>query len=137
MFHERVCSFHYLPGRPIVAFQLENLYVVELLLVVQDVVDARSPERIDALVVVAHHANALVLGCQEFHDSHLHEVRVLVFVYQNILEALGILVANVGIFVEKAERVHQQIIEIHGVCLPATSLIGSIDLRNGFQFCLF
>ena len=51
--------------RPVVALELEQLSVRILALKVEDVVDIGSAEGVNALIVIANHADVVVFACQQ------------------------------------------------------------------------
>lgn len=58
----------------------------------------------------------------------MRRVGVLIFVHQNVTELLVILLQNIGVAAEDADRVHQKIAEIAGIQRFQPVLIGGIEL---------
>ena len=73
-------------GAAIVLFQLHHLYVVVVLLELQDILNGSPTEAIDALCIVTDHAYILMCGAQQFNDLVLRGIGILVLVDQDILE---------------------------------------------------
>ena len=48
--------------------------------------DIRSPERVNALGIVAHHADVVVVFSQLADDEVLGEIGILILVYQDVGE---------------------------------------------------
>ena len=111
--------------------QFEKLCPHEHLLEVEYVVDVGSPEGIDALGIVAHHADVLVLFSQLEDNQLLNGVGVLILIHQDELKPLGIFLADIFVFTEKLVGQREQVIEIHRIGLLATRLIDAEDLRDG------
>ena len=63
--HEAVGSLHDVLRRPVVALELEQLSVRILALKVEDVVDIGTAEGVNALIVIANHADIMVFACQQ------------------------------------------------------------------------
>ena len=103
----------------VVLLQLEELGVGVGLAEVKDIVDVGAAEAVDALGIVAHHADALALAGEQPDDALLGEVRVLILVDEHILELLDVFLADVLMLVEEQERLHQQVVEVHRVGLTA------------------
>ena len=113
--------------RPVVALQLEQAHTLVSLLEMEDIVDVRPTETIDALRIVAHHADALPLVRQQTDYLVLGEVRVLILVHQHILEPLLPLFGHLGIALEDEPSAEQQVVEVHGVGLLQAFLVTSVD----------
>ena len=103
--NQTVGGLHDALGGTVVLFQFEEFRIIELLLEVQDVVDIGSTKRIDALCIIAHHTDMLVLLDQLQHDGLLRVVRVLILIDEHIVEALRIFLADVLVFMEKDKGV--------------------------------
>ena len=74
-----------------------------------------SAEGVDALRVVAHHADVGVGLCQAAYDEILRVVGILVLIYEDVPEPVPVLFQRVGKVPEKDVGVYQQVVEIHGV----------------------
>ena len=114
----------------VVLFQLEDLCLGEVGSEFQYVVNVGTPEGVDALRIVTHHADAVVLLCQLFHDQMLGEVGVLVLIHQDILELIAVSLQHIGMIAEQYVGLHQQVVEIHAVACAQPALIALIDLMN-------
>ena len=88
-------------GRTIILFQLINLKFGIVVLEVEDIFDPGSPEGVNTLCVVAHHAEVMVQFSQLFHDQVLGEVGVLVLIHQNVPEKLLVFEQGIRKFFEK------------------------------------
>lgn len=118
-------------GGAIVLFQLKDLRTRIYLCEIQDIVDVGSPEGVDALRVIAHHTDVLMLFCQLKHNAVLGKVGVLVLVHQNIAELRPIACKHLRTVAEKQEGIEQQIVEIHGIRLPATLPVAAVNIAYG------
>ena len=68
--------------------------------------------------------------CQLLDNEILRSIRILILIYQNILETLLPLRQNFRMIAEKHIRIEQNIVEVHGLCLTTTSHILGINLRH-------
>ena len=87
-------------GGPVVLVQDDDCGVRARPLEFEDVADVSTPEPVDRLVAVAHHADIAVPGSQQHDQFILHDVGVLVLVDQHVLEALPVLVEHVGVLAQ-------------------------------------
>ena len=97
---------------------------------VEYIVDIGATEGIDALRVIAHHANTLFLLRELPDDLLLSVVGVLVLIHKHEIEKVDILPPHVPMVSEEAEGVAQQVVKVHGVGLQASSLILLEDVRH-------
>ena len=91
---DRVGRLHDVLGGAVVLLQLEDLQLGVVLLEVQNVLNISAPEGVDALRVVAHHADVAVLGGQLARNQVLGVVRVLVLIHHHELEQVLVLVEH-------------------------------------------
>ena len=85
------------------------------LLELEDVGEVGAAEAVDALGVVAHHAEVLVVRRQQVDDVALQPVGVLVLVDQQVAEALRQRPAHRLALGQQHLPVEQQVVEVHGV----------------------
>ena len=64
-------------------------------------------------------------------DAVLGEVGVLVLVHEDVLEVCSILLQHVRMVSEEQEGVEQEVVEVHGVGLPASLPIVAVDVAQG------
>ena len=103
-------------GRAIILLQADDLGVGIILLEIEDVLDVRAAPGVDGLVGIADHADVAMPHRQRVGEDVLGVIGVLIFVDQDVLEALLQLGQDVrddrGIARHGAQ---QQIVEIQGV----------------------
>ena len=114
--------------RSVVLLELEEFRSLVYLGKLQDILDVRPAEGIDALCIIAYHAHLLVLLRELEHDAMLGKVRILILVHQHIAELHGILLADVRKVAEQDIGIDQQVIEVHGIALTATLPILAVNL---------
>ena len=105
--------------------------VDEVVVKIQDVLDVRSPERVDRLVVVADDRQVAVLGRQQLQPAVLGVVGVLVLVDEDPAERLRVAVADLLEELEEVDRADQQVVEVHRVHAVELALVVLVDVRDG------
>ena len=114
-------------GRAVVAFQLECFYLGVEPLQAQDVVNVGSAKAVDALGIVAHDAQAVILFAQLVNNQVLREIGVLILIHEDIAEELLILLQHVGIIAQQDIGVEQQVVEVHRSGDAATAPVLLVD----------
>ncbi len=117
-------------GGAVVLLQPDDFRAGERLLEAEDVFNRRAAELVDALVVVAHDAEVSALFGQQADEKGLRAAGVLVFVHEDIAEALAVVVQDIRIFLEQHDGVVNQVVEIHGVGLFQPGLIQAVQLPD-------
>jgi hypothetical protein len=118
-------------GGAVVALQLDHLGAGKILLEAQDVVDLRAAPAIDRLVVVADAADVLrhalrALG-EQAQPHVLSRVGVLVLVDEDVAELVVIVLQDIRMVAEHADRVQQQVAEVAGVQRLQPVLVGGVE----------
>ena len=105
---------HNVLRRAVVLFQFHRDRFRILAVELENVVNVGSAERIDALRIVAHHADIVVFACELAHDGVLRVVRVLILIDQDIAKTLGVAAAGFLDTIKKQIGVEEQIVEVEG-----------------------
>ena len=95
---------------------------------VQQIGRFRAAPAVDALVVVAHHAEVAVAGGELMDQLELRGVGVLVFVHHDIAVAGAAGGQDVGMLGKKLEREQNQVVEIHRVAGAQGALVPPADM---------
>ena len=103
--------------RTVILLQLDHLCPRESTLKIQDIADVRTPELINGLIIVAHHAEVLIFSCQQLNEAELGRICILVLIYHNVFKPLLIILQHIGIGTEQINRLKDQIIEIQCIVL--------------------
>ncbi len=127
VFNHSVGGFENPARRAIVLLQANHACVGVLLFKAQNVLYRRTPEFVNALVVIAHNAEITRFGRKQRHQAVLKLVRILKFVDQNVLELVLIICAHVLAVAEQTVGVQDDVVEVHGVHLFEPRLIGPVD----------
>ena len=102
-------------GGAVVLFQPDDRAAPEILFKVHDVLNGGAPEFIDALVVVAHHAEIIALPRQKVDKFILGMVGILVLVHHDVPEPVLVIFQHLWAFLKQSHRIDDEIIEVHGV----------------------
>ena len=113
MFDDGVGKLHDMLGGTVVLLQFELDRFRVVVLEIQYVLDIGPPETVDALGIVAYHADVLVSGGQFLYDEVLGIVGVLVLVHHDILESLLVFEQDFREIAEEHIGVEQQIVKVH------------------------
>ena len=119
--HDHLCG-------AVVLLQLEHACPCILAGKPEDIVDIGSPERVDALRIVAHHAYMLIVACELPHDAVLCIVGILILVYQHVGKLRGILCQHLGMILKQQVGIQQYIVKVHRPSLSAAFLIAQVYL---------
>ena len=117
-------------GGSVVLVEDNDAGVGECFFEFEDVSDVRASERVDRLVAVTDDEDVAVFVGKFEHHVVLCGVGVLVFVDKDVLEALPVVVKNVGVVVEKFDCDSEEVIEVHGACYSEASLIFNVSFGD-------
>ena len=78
---DRVRRIQNILRRPVILFQTDDFRVREHLLELQNVLNVCASEFIDRLIVVANHADVVILLRQHTHEDELRGVGILIFIH--------------------------------------------------------
>ena len=98
-------------GGAIVGFQGDHLGAAKGLFEGQDLGHVGSAPGVDALIVIAHHAEVPVFSSDRLHDFKLGTVRVLILVHQYKAMLVGDLLPQLGV-AQQAPGFQQEVIEV-------------------------
>ncbi len=114
----------------VILLEADGFGVGEILLELEDVADVGAAPGVDALVLVAHHADVLVLAAEQLHQLVLGAVGVLVFVDEEIAVAAVVTLAHFGRDLEQPHGLEQEVVEVEGVGLPQLLAVALEDVRD-------
>ena len=104
------------------------------MLKVQDVLNGRPAEAVDALVVIAHHTHVVGAAAQQPHQMELRHAGVLIFVHQNVAILVLIILQNVLFLLEQANRIINQVVKVHSAGAFQPPLVSLIHLGDQARF---
>ena len=120
-------------GRAVVLLEEDRRRLGEILLEILDVADGRPAEGVDRLVGVPHDRQAGADGVlpragEQADERVLRVVGVLVFVDEDVLEAPPVVLGETGVVPQKGDRLHDEVVEVHGVGLAQPPLVDRVRL---------
>ena len=65
------------------------------------------------------------------HNAVLCKVGVLILVHQKVAELCLIACQHIGMVAKQQEGIEQQVVEVHGIGLPATLPVTAVDIFDG------
>src|SRR5699024_2851287 len=108
---------------------------------VEDVLDGGAPEAVDALVVVAHHADVLGRAGEQADQLELGHAGVLVLVHQEVMVPVLVVVPGLLVLLQQPDGVIDQAVEVKGPGLLQPLLVQAVEaggqLRLGLAGGLF
>ena len=102
---------------------------------IQDVFNAGASERVNALGIITHNTNIMVLQGQFIYNQVLRMVCVLVLIHQHVFKPFLVLGKHLGEIAEQDVGVQQQVVKIHGSRFFAAYAIGLINLGQVGTAC--
>ncbi len=127
-----VCQVEDAHGAAVVLFQADGLHVRVVLFKLEDVAHGGASEAVDGLVVIAHHAEVVMLRDDEADDLKLHHVGILILVDHHVLKPLAVFGAHFGVALEELGGVIEDVVKIHGLVEEQSLLVERVDLVEGF-----
>ena len=100
-------------GAAVVLLEADGARVLVLLFKIEDVLDRRAAELVDALVIVPDDADVAPAVRQQGRELILEIVRVLILVDEHIAEAALPMLTHVRMLVEQADGVVDEVVKIH------------------------
>ncbi len=97
---DAVGRLHYGLCGAVILLKFEYFQVSVVLFKIEDVLNVSPTESIDALRVIAHHHDVLVLRGQFARDQVLRDVSVLKLIHHHIVEAVLVLVQHIHVVFE-------------------------------------
>ena len=101
--------------RAIVLFQADDLRFGKIFFELENVSNIRPAPGVDGLVFIADGAHVVPGTSQRPHEFILRAVGVLIFINQNVLKSLVVILANVRGRFQQAHSFKQQVVEVQRV----------------------
>ena len=130
---DRVGGLQDVAGGAVVLLQADHPGVLILAFKGEDILDGGSPEAVDGLVVVAHHADVLPSPGQQRRQQVLEVVGVLILVDEDVAELPLVILPHVGVALEQADGVKDDVVKVQGPGGPELFLIGQVDVGDLLQ----
>ena len=119
-------------GGAVILFQPNGAAAPILLFKAENVLDGGAPEPVNALVIIAYHADIFVTSRQQRGEQVLHVVGILVFIHQNISEFPLIVAEDILMLLQKLDSHIDNVIKIQRVVFFQLGLVFLIGLCNVF-----
>ena len=84
-----------------------------MLFKIQDIIDICSPETVDGLVVIPHHAEIFVLSRKQPYQLELGGIGILVLIHHDVFKPLPVKLQHLGKFPEEYHGIHDEVVKIH------------------------
>ena len=117
-------------GGAVVLLQADDPAALVLFFKGEDVLNGGSPEAVDGLVVVPHHAEVLIASGQGGGQQILQVVGVLVLVDEHIAELPLIELPHLVKLLEQTDGVENDVVKVQGACLPQPALVLCVYLGD-------
>ena len=132
--NHRVGSVQNVLGGAVILLQADGPCVFIALLEAENVGYVRTPEAVNALVVIAHHANVAVRACQQARQEKLQVVGILVLVNEYIAELILIVCPHFLVALQQGHRMQDDVVKVQGVGLPELLIVKLIYFTDsGFS----
>ena len=127
-----VCGIQNVAGRAVILFQTDGFRVLELLFKLQNIRDRCTAELVDTLVVIADHADVLIITCQQAGEHILRVVGILILVHENIAELALIVFQHLGVVLQQQHGFHDNVVEIQRTGLFHGLFVIAVDVCDLF-----
>src|SRR6056297_4002971 len=107
----------------VILFERNLLGIFVIAFEVKNVGYISSPERVDALCIITHHTNILILLRQHFSHFVLGMVCILVLINHDVFKPVLILFKYIRVLFKKFNWFNKEVVKIHGVCLAQPHII--------------
>ena len=128
VFDETVRGGEDLVGAAVILLEPDDLGIGKMFFELEDVRDLRAAPPVDALVVISHHANiGRFARGQEAHQIELKAVRILELIHEHLGKPRAPFFADGWVVVQEFHRLHEEVVEIHGVQSVEFAVVAGID----------
>ena len=117
-------------GGAVILFQTDDPGPGILLLKGQNVLNGGTPEAVNALVIVAHHADIAPVAAEQAGEQILDMVGILILVNQHILEFALVVFPDLRFLLQKLYGYVENVVKIQGVVVLQPLLVGAISFGN-------
>ena len=114
-------------GGTIVLLQPDGLCPGVALFKVEDVLNGSPAEAVDALVIVAHHADVALRAGEQAHQTELRHTGVLILVHQQVFVFGLVEVPHVRVLCQQLHGLVDEVVEVEGTGLLQPLFVGGVD----------
>ena len=115
-------------GGTVVLLQTDGFGAGVELFKVEDVLDGGPAEAVDALVIVAHHADVALRAGEQADQPELRHAGVLILVHQQIAVLVLVELPHVRVVGQQLNGLVDQIVKVKGTGLFQLFFVGGVDL---------
>ena len=105
-------------GRTIILLQLDHLCIRKCFFKIKNVVDIRTSELVNRLIIITDHTEISVLCRQQTDKLELNRVRILILIHHNVLKTILVIIQYFRIGFEKFNSFEKQIVKIQRIIAP-------------------
>ena len=114
----------------VVLLETDRARALVFLFKIQNVGDVRAAEAVDALVVVADHADVAMAVRKQPHQLVLHPVRVLILVDEDVAEFALVVRSYIRLVLQQAHRVENEVVEVQRVRLAEDAVVARVNFGD-------
>ena len=130
VFDNAVGGVQNIRGGAIVLLKPDRFGATEHLLKIQDIFDRSAAEFIDGLVVIADNADIVGAACEQPHQMELSHTGILILIHNDIAEAVLVVFPRLGIVLQQADSVENQVVKIHRACRLQAACVGCVNFGD-------
>ncbi|KAF5040125.1 hypothetical protein DSECCO2_536710 [anaerobic digester metagenome] len=116
----------------VVLLQTDCFYVPVIAFKFQNIAQCGTPKAVDRLIVVTHHADALMMSRYLMHYFKLCLIGILIFVDHHVFKEILILASHLIVSLQELGGIKQDVVKIHGLIQQQRFLIMPVDRDKPF-----
>ena len=132
--NDTVRSVQDIGRRAVVLFQTDGFGARVNALEIKDVLNGSAAEAVDALVIVAHHADVLFRAGEEAHQTELRHTGVLILVHQQIAVFVLVEIPHILVLGQQLHSLVNQVVKVECSGFFELFLISGICSGRNFAF---
>ena len=137
MLNDTVRSVQDIGRRAVVLFQTDGLGARVNALEIKDVLNGSAAEAVDALVIIAHHADVLFRAGEEAHQTELRHTGVLILVHQQIAVFVLVEIPHILVLGQQLHSLVDQVVKVECSGFLQALFVGRVDAGRQRAFGIF
>ena len=118
-------------------FQTDGLGARVNALEIKDVLNGSAAEAVDALVIIAHHADVLFRAGEEAHQTELRHTGVLILVHQQIAVFVLVEIPHILVLGQQLHSLVDQVVKVECSGFLQALFVGRVDAGRQRTFGIF
>ena len=118
-------------------FQTDGLGARVNALEIKDVLNGSAAEAVDALVIIAHHADVLFRAGEEAHQTELRHTGVLILVHQQIAVFVLVEIPHILVLGQQLHSLVNQVVKVECSGFLQALFVGRVDAGRQRAFGIF